>query len=93
MKVGALNSLRPFSLSFTRSTSGSERRTRRQKRADAPLLETDSGECKIVPLRCLYLCGIRESVCVCVCVCVCATLSSSLHVALARHFVRDLEKY
>ncbi len=29
------------------------------------------------------------------CVCVCATLSSSssLHVALARHFVRDLEKY
>ena len=28
-------------------------------------------------------------------VCVCATLSSSssLHVALARHFVRDLEKY
>ena len=88
MKVGALNSLRPFSLSFTRSTSGSERRTRRQKRADAPLLETDSGECKIVPLRCLYLCGIRESVCVC------ATLSSSsLHVALARHFVRDLEKY
>ena len=92
MKVGALNSLRPFSLSFTRSTSGSERRTRRQKRADAPLLETDSGECKIVPLRCLYLVR-NPGVCVCVCVCVCATLSSSLHVALARHFVRDLEKY
>ena len=52
------------------SSSHLERRTRRQKRADAPLLETDSGECKIVPLRCLYLCGIRECVCVCVCVCV-----------------------
>ena len=52
------------------------------------------------PTRVNVNCAVAVSVPVrnpgeCVCVCVCATLSSSssLHVALARHFVRDLEKY